>query len=141
MPLPGTRVIHDRFSEHHRPVSTGSMKARCTITRAGTGPGTYNESTGKTDPPAPTPVGTAQRCRVQARAATDRVAKVGDQLLTLRGYLVSLPHDAPDVHVDDLVTITAADDALLVGRVLKVLDVVYASEQWERDLTCEDNLG
>jgi hypothetical protein len=141
MPLPGTRVIHDRFSEHHRPVATGTMRARIAFTRAGTGPGAYNEGTGKTDPPARVPIGGALPCRIQPRAAADRIARVGDQLLTLRGYLVTLPHDAPDILVDDLGTVTAADDALLVGRVLKVLDVVYASEQWERDLTCEDDLG
>lgn len=143
MPFPATRVIHPDWSPHHRATAESTMTVGVRITRAGTGEGTYNPGTGQTDPPAPTEVAACQ-ARIQARTAGDRIARVGDQTVTLRGYLVPVPVDAGDIRVDDRIEVTSVgpdEDPQLLGLQLRVLDVLYGSQVWERDLICEDDLG
>lgn len=140
-PLPATTVIHPDWSTRHRPVAEGTMTATATVTRAGTGDGSYNPATGQTDPPAATTVGAGLVCRVQARDASERVELVGDQPVTLRTYLVAFEATAPAIRIDDRVAFTAAKDAGLVGRSLRVRDVLFGSETWQRDTICEDDLG
>lgn len=144
MPLPATRVIHRNWQTRHRPVAESTMTVGVEVTRAGTGEGTYNPATGQTDPPARIDVA-ACPARVQARAASDRVVQTGDQTITFRGYLVTLPVDAGDLRVDDRVEVTSVDsdedDPQLLGLDLRVIDVMYGSLVWERDLICEDDLG
>lgn len=143
MPLPTTRLIPAGWQTHHRPVAEGGMTCQVTVTRAGTGEGTYDEATGHTTPAADTAVASCA-ARIQARAASDRVSRIGDQDVTFRGYLVQVPIDAGDIHVSDQLEVTTVgpdDDPQLLGTVLRVVDVMYGSLTWARDLVCEDDLG
>lgn len=147
MPFPATRVLHPDWSAHHRPTAESAMTVGMMFTRAGTGEGTYNDPAtggdGTTTPPARTDVA-ATTARIQARNASERVVLVGENTVTLRTYLVAVPVDAGDIRVDDHgeVTSVAADaDPELLGLVLRVRDVIYGSEVWQRDLICEDDLG
>lgn len=133
-------VIPAGWSEHHRPTAAATLTAICDITRDGAGLGTFDPATGKTTPPARVIVALDTPCRVQRLTPGQRAVLAGEQALTVRGYHVALEHDAPAVRVDDLVEITDAVDAGLVGRTLRVLDVQHGSEQWQRDLTCQDVL-
>lgn len=142
MPLRGTRVIHERWSEHHRQTAQGGMTATGTLTRAGTGPSVPNEDTGQIERPAAVTIIRDQVCRVQALATSDRIVEVGDSVVTLHSYLVAIPPDTPAAHVDDVWTVTACHaDPSLVGRELKVTGITYGSEVWQRDLICQDNMG
>lgn len=139
MPLPNSRVIPAGWSAHHRPAAESTMTATCDITRPATGRGTLNPTTG-TVTNASTSIGVDVPCRVQAAASTDRSTQTGEQEVTFRKYMVAVPADL-DPHVDDIVTITAAVDTDLIGRALRVLDVLYGSEVWQRTLTCVDTLN
>lgn len=135
MPLENTHVLHPRWSEHHRPTATGTMSAACEITRRATG-GTTDAS-GTYTPTSPTTIHTGP-CRVQAVPTQRQVIVVGEAQETRHRYLVTIRYDAATIHVGDLVLITESVDAGLVGRRLRVVNVSYGSEQWERDLNCEE---
>jgi hypothetical protein len=135
MPLPNGRVISATWSQHHRPTATGTMTAECVITRRD--PAGVSDGSGDWTPSGPTTVYTGP-CRVQVMATQQQVIVVGETQETQRRYLVTVKFDTAELHVHDLVTITASVDAGLVGRELRVGEVAYGSEQWERDLTCEE---
>lgn len=111
------------------------MTATCEITRTPV-TGT-TDAVGKWTPAASTVVYTGP-CRVQALVTQQQVKVVGEQQETRRRYLVTIRFDAANVQLGDQVEVTDAVDARLIGRRLRVIDVAYGSEQWERDLNCED---
>ncbi|WP_242892853.1 DUF6093 family protein [Actinomadura litoris] len=135
MPLPGTRPIHPRWSEHHRPTATGLMTATCTITRT-SGPGTEGPG-GTWIPPDPVAVYSGP-CRVVPATADERLLTLGENQVTSRRYQVAVRYDTAQLQVGDVVEVTEAVDEGLVGLKLRVLDVRYGSEQWERDLNTEE---
>lgn len=137
-PLPNTSLIPAEWSQHHRPTATATQTGRCDISRPGTGPGTTDPD-GVWHPPAPTSVYSGP-CRITPRPATERVSVSGEQRVTTRDYAVAIEWDAADTREGDLVTVTEATDPRLVGKTLRVVDVRYATEQWERVHVCEDNL-
>ena len=111
------------------------MTAVCEITRKGAG-GTTDAS-GTYTPASRTTIHTGP-CRVQAVPTQRQVIVVGEAQETRHRYLVTIRYDAATIHVGDLVLITGSVDAGLVGRRLRVVNVAYGSEQWERDLNCEE---
>ncbi|WP_141576125.1 DUF6093 family protein [Actinomadura sp. WMMA1423] len=121
MPLPTTRVFHPDWSQHHRPVATGTMTGECTITRGATQ--VY-----------------AGPCRIIADGSNE-VAMIGDQKLLVVRYLVTVRYDTDTVEVGDVVTVTAAVDGGLVGRTLIVKQVRYGTQEWERDLYADDQMA
>lgn len=137
MPLPTTRVIHARFSEHHRPTATGAMLATCTITREAT-KGTTGPD-GTWTPPSRTTVYTGP-ARISPRTSEQRNVVAGDRRVVLREYIVAIQWDAVTIRIDDLVEVTDADDPLLSGTGLRVSDVQMGDQQWERVLVCEENV-
>lgn len=140
MPLPNTHVIHPGFQAHHAPVAERTMTAECVITRPATTPGapTFDEVQGRSVYPDPASVYIGA-CRVQRSAAiSTRNQQVGDRLITIREYIVSLPVLAPAIQVNDLVAFTACpDDATLVGQTMVVRDPRVGSTVWQHDLLCE----
>lgn len=142
MPLPGTRIIPRTWNDHHRPTATASMRGTCVISRPDTDttddvydPVTLQYTSG--------PAGQvyAGPCRVQALSTAEARSRFGEQDVTTHRYLVAVEWDAAQVLVDDVVTVVTADDPGLPGRKLRVLDVSGGTEQWERDLICQDWLG
>ncbi|GAA0403056.1 hypothetical protein GCM10009530_63800 [Microbispora corallina] len=136
MPFAGHTPIHPRWSEHHRPTSTGLQTARCHITRT-TGGGTTDGSN-VWHPPAPTTVYTGP-CRVGSAPAAAPF-DMGDRQVSTTVHTVAIEWDADDVLEGDIVTITAAPDPGLVGRRFRVTNPRYGSEGWERILACSDDL-
>ena len=135
MALPGYRVIPQGWSEHHRPTSTASLNGACTVTRPGA-PSSLDASTLQYAAAASLAVWSGP-CRVQASARIAERSDYGELDLTTRRYLVVVEWQA-QVEVDDIVTVTAAVVPQLAGQKLRVLDVMAGTEQWERDLECED---
>lgn len=86
--LPGLRVEAER-----------NMTDTCTITRAGTGKGPWNESTGQYDPPArvtvygPSIAPHFGKCRLQIQSITNAASgsSSGDRTVTTQGDVLQLP--------------------------------------------------
>lgn len=95
------------------------MQDACTITRAGTGSGPWNESTGQYDKPARTTVYSG-KCRLQVKAvvASSTTESAGDRAGIAQELELQLPVAGTDsVAVRDVAEITSAvSDASLVGR-------------------------
>jgi len=79
-------------------------------------------------------------CRAQQQKQP-QVATTGEQRVSTHDYLVTIPASVTAVKLGHIVTVTAAEDASLIGRPLKVVDVIRGTEIWERDLICIDDLG
>ena len=142
--LPGTRVIPERWEQHHRSALVSSMTGRCRVIRPGA-PGGYPDFT-----PTEDTVLVETVCRVQQQNRAGREDAQG-QLVDTRDYLVTLPADAwpAGTVVDDtgpIVVVTGyeaghAGDADLVGRRLRVEQVLHGTLRFERDLYCTIDLS
>ena len=137
-PLRGTRIIHSRFEQHHRPALDTQYTAECRITTPPSA-GVFDEASGRTVYPDPELVydGPCKLGRSSNPAGT-RVA--GDRTVTIAEYVLSLPKDAADaaVPVHAVVTMTRSpQNADLVGQVLTVTNPRFGSITWQRDIVCE----
>lgn len=139
MPLPNSRLLHPRFHENLRRSAVGDagMPDHGTFTRPSAGAGTTDAS-GDWNPAAGTTVCTVD-LRVQADSTQDRTVIVGDKVVTLHAYKASIPWDAPQVLVDDVLVLDRSADPLLAGRPLIVRDVTYDTFQVRRYLQLEDH--
>jgi hypothetical protein len=111
------------------------MDAECIITRptsTGTtaGDGTYT-------PGSRTTIYTGV-CRIVAITRPARIAVVGEAQETHRHFQVAVRFDAPAILIDDLVEVTVSVDPLMGGKKFRVLEVTYGSEQWQRNLLCDE---
>lgn len=141
MPFPNPRVIPAGWSAHHQPVAVGTMTARCTIDRDGTGDPVWDEDTGTWTQPARVVLHTDVPCRIQQQKQP-QVADVGQQQVSTHDYLVPVPITITDVELGQQLLVTVnLDDPSLVGRRLEITDVQRGSLAWERDLVCIDHLG
>lgn len=137
MPLAGVGalVIDPRWNDFHRPTATASMDAACIITRP-TGTGTTDDD-GTYTPSQGTTIYTGV-CRVVTMVRTDAVQVAGEAQETHRRLQVGIRYDAPEIRIGDLVDITMTADPQLLGRKLRVLEIAYGSEQWQRNLICDE---
>lgn len=138
MPLPGTKVIHPRFSPAHQAVSEAAMTGVCDITRPGTGRGTMAADGTVTNPA--TTVAADVPCRITAQNGDDRTTVAGEQLVTYRRYDVAIAADL-EVQEGDVITVLVAKDPHLTGRSLRVTDMQHGTEVWQRTFTAIDDLG
>ena len=135
-PLPGTRVIPERWAERHRPTATRTMTTPCQVARISDGPAPY-----------PKPPGwTGERvihdtlCRAQ-ELKREGGGTPGEQPTTERQYLVAVPHvSAEGVPLPELRAGERGDVVLVLGRRLRITSVLFGSHEFERDLICTDNL-
>lgn len=140
MPRPGSRVIPTGWSAHHRPVAEGTMTGACTIRDpAQDTQGEFDDETG-TYPTVPADPYYTGVCRAQQQKQP-QVATTGEQRVSTHDYLVTVPASVAGVKLGHIVTVTSAVDPSLIGRPLKVVDVMRGTEMWERDLICIDDLG
>lgn len=138
-----TTIIPPDWETHHRPVAVSTMTGLCRVIRPGQ-PGSYPDfETG------PETVLVETVCRVQQQNRPGRVNAEG-QLVDSRDYLVTIPADAwpTGTVVDDTGPILVVDGYLpghagdpdLVGRHLRVEQVLHGTLRWERDLYCTVDL-
>jgi len=136
MPLPGTRVIHPRFQEHHQPTVRGQMTAACRVTRPSPTPTGWDDEAGRSIYPEPMLIYEGM-CRAQRQVDGEQVT-VADRTTTVTRVVVTVPFDAATFAVNDVVEMTKChDDVDLVGLRLKVRDIRHASIAWQRDLVCD----
>lgn len=140
-PLRTGRVIPTSWSAHHQPVVTGSWNARCEVIDRTAGP-----PTGLGDDGGLAVVARDVPCRVQQQNTGGRGTQApAGQTVTSRDYLIVVPLDVPVEwitgdrgHQIRITGTTAHGDPMLVGRRFDVVQVLTASEAWERDLICTD---
>lgn len=137
MPLPSTRVIHDRWSAHHRPTATGAMTATCVITRAATAGTTGLDGTWTPGPRTTIYTGACRAYPYTPVGGQKRVIS-GERQTTQRGYRIQIEYDSPEIVIGDIVEITDAADADAVGLKFRVADVKYAWENFARDLIADE---
>jgi hypothetical protein len=128
--------MHGRWSQHHRPVASGTHTGRCAITRT-SGEGSEDDD-GVWHPPAPEPVYSGP-CRITAPSPSG-VVVVGEQQTAVAVYEIAIEWDAAEVLEHDLITITSAPDPGIVGKQLIVMDIRHATERFERVLKAQINL-
>lgn len=112
------------------------MTAVCRIVAPG-------ERTSKYGEPVPVVLVDGVKCRVQQHNQSNEGVQAGREAYT-REYLVSLPVELPGRVLagtpGHTIIITEAKDSELVGRALRVEQVLHGSEVWQRDLLCTDDL-
>lgn len=134
-PLPGYRVIPKHWAEHHRPVAKSTMTAPCVMKRISDGP-----------PPYPLPEGWSNDqiihetvCRVQ-ELKREGGGTIGEQPTTDRQYLIPVPHqNADEVPLPELRAGEQGDVVHALGRQFRIINIMFGSQEWERDLICVDN--
>lgn len=140
MPFPSARPVHPAWSTHHQPVATGTLTGELVIEPAGTGGG-WDPVTGPTEG-APAVASHFGPFRAQAIDTEGQPTDAAGQQVTVRSYLIAVNAAAPEPHVGDRVRINACpDDPHLVGKVLTVTGVTYASHRFERDLYADLDLS
>jgi hypothetical protein len=137
MPLAGHTPFHPRWSEHNRPVATG--------TQTGTGRFRRKTSEGGLDDDGVWHPPTFEEiyygpCRITPETGDARYVVSGEHRVTTRGYAVAIEWDAAEIREGDYFTPETATDPRLPGVEMRVMDVRLASEQWERVLRCEQVL-
>lgn len=140
MPLPNSRLLHPRFHENLRRSAVGDagLPDGCLVERTSTTAPVIDPDTAAMTVTDSTTV-FAGPCRVQADATQDSTVVIGDQAVALHRYRASIPHDAPQILVDDVFTVTSSADLQLIGRPLVVRDVHYDTFQVRRYLLLEDH--
>lgn len=78
-------------------------------------------------------------CRLRPTGGSRQVV-VGETVLTLRLYDLTLPWTADGFEVGQYVTLTVSDDTMLVNRLYVVKDVQGGSTPVKRRLVVEDTL-
>lgn len=120
------------------------MTDTCIITRAGTGNGEFNATTGQYDSPARVTVYTGV-CRVQVKSivASSKSVDAGDRAGVAQELELQLPVGGTDgVAVGDVAEITAAvSDSSLVGRMFTVTARHEKSQATARRLRVSQVMG
>jgi len=133
MPLPGTRVIHARWAEHHRPAAVGTLTGTCTIaTEAG------SDWTAESGATAGTPtVHYTGTCSVSKAQRAARQVDAAGQLINPAEYVVGIDPSAAAIPDGARVHVDTCDDPRLVGLDLVVRATDYDSVTLERVLACD----
>ena len=139
-----TTIIPPGWELRHRPVAVSTMTGLCRVIRPGQ-PGSYPDFEA-----APDGVLVETVCRVQQQGRSARRGDSQGQLVDSRDYLVTIPADAwpTGTVVDDTGPILVVDGYLpghagdpdLVGRHLRVEQVLHGTLRFERDLYCTVDL-
>ena len=139
-----TTIIPPGWELRHRPVAVSTMTGLCRVIRPGQ-PGSYPDFEA-----APETVLVETVCRVQQQGRSARRGDSQGQLVDSRDYLVTIPADAwpTGTVVDDTGPILVVDGYLpghagdpdLVGRHLRVEQVLHGTLRFERDLYCTVDL-
>ena len=124
MPLPGTKAVHPHFHDSVRSSAAGEAGLVDTgvLTRPATGAGTVTG--GVWTPAAPTTIHNGA-CRVQPAGSAERMARFGEEAVTIARYVIGFPHDVTPKEGDTFVAATSTGDPSLVGRPLRIVGVTF----------------
>lgn len=137
------QVIPTDWAEHHRPTATAALNATCSIRHTGGTQGTFNAGTGTYTGGSANAAHYTGVCGVADLPAAERALVIASEEVPSVGYRLDLPIDAaPELRVDDIVTITSVDDngdPSLVGKVLSVESIHRSSLAFNRAAFCTEN--
>lgn len=119
-----------------RRVEQRQFASTCTITRAGAGERVFDVETNDYTEPTPTTVYTGP-CKVRRTARSGDDVDAGERRLREQDLEVTVPADTA-VDESDAVTVTASPDPDLVGKTLRVTDVLSDDWQVNRRLAVEE---
>lgn len=149
MPLPGrgglraSHVVPPQWQYHHRPVSNDAMPDECVIVRH-TSERTWNDAEGRSEYSPSTQVypetgpGVCRLTRGGTGSMPVGQVVVAGRATTLSDYTLVIPTCSDLVQVGDIATMLRSDGyPNLVGRKLRVKNVLFGSYTWERLLSCE----
>lgn len=131
MPLPTSRAMDPRWSEHHRPSVTSAMSSSCQIVRNAADGSTGDDGTWT--PPA-TEIIYSGLCRIVRDVSDEAHPIVGDRRLTTQRYSLQIRYDSAEIRIGDIAQVTSSVDLELNNRRFRVEAVMVASEQWSRNL-------
>ncbi len=137
---PGTAVVHPDMLDAVQAVATGAMRDTCRISPAATSPGVLNRTTGLYAPGVDS-VLYEGACRLQPATKFDRLAEVGEDMVTFGRYLLHLPMTAALPTVDSIVVILTSTDPHAAGLRLRIVDVRVGDLQAWRQIVCELDEG
>lgn len=63
------------------------------------------------------------------RSTTQQTEVVGESVMAMRDAGMTMPHDAPAIHRDDMVKVTESPNSTLVGRWFQVTEERIASQE------------
>lgn len=118
-----------------RKMSRSAMPDRGVVTRGGGEP-VFDPETGLMSPPAGTVIYRGP-LRVKNASQADSTAIFGDQQITTVRHVGVLPYDAPDVHVNDVITVTRSSDPHIAKNAFRVRAVPFGSYLVDRRLGLE----
>lgn len=107
------------------------------ITRV-TDRGAINAISGKYDSPTTSSIYSGAAIVAPLVFRRDRQEIIAGEAIRIRQYRVLLPWDAGDIYINDDCEFTACSDPDLVGRTMKVSDVMYNSNSAGRRITLTD---
>jgi hypothetical protein len=129
-------VLEQALAEGRRE-ALALMRDTCTVERR-VGEPVLNEETGQYEQTYTTVY--SGQCRIKPRSSSE--TEWGEREVTLGEYVAVLPWDAtPAVQREDRLTVTASDDAWLIGRHLEVIGISLAGTSTARRLLVEDKEG
>jgi hypothetical protein len=137
MPLERSRVIHQDWEAHHRPVLDTTRTATITFRRF-TGESTHDPATGSTSRDSVVVFSGQVRLQHHEIGTASATVAAAEQITTHR-YQVSGPVEM-DLMKDDVGTVDTANDPTFVGREIRVRDIQRGSLLFERTVICVDNL-
>lgn len=129
------------------PVAAGTFPDVVSLRVPGGTPG-WSEASHRTEVIPFAPFATNVPARIQPiGGAAGNEPEVADDQVTVAGYRVSLPLTGVDgvdeIVVDGeqntLIDVTASPDPLLIGKTIRVVDIVRGSHRFERTLLCTLN--
>lgn len=126
----------DGFLEYARERRELVMRDQCVINRS-TGEPVWDPTTGTYTPAAETEIYSG-KCRIKPTfsPAEREGGGAGDREVVLQVYDIELPWGASaEVDTGDTVTVTASDDAWVIGKPMPVGSIGYAGNQTVRHVT------
>jgi hypothetical protein len=136
MPRPGTPVIHPSMLDTVTGWAARGRIDECVITREG--PAVWDPDT-NVDTAATATVYEGSILIQDVRPSSEsRSQPFGDQPVVTSSYFASIDAAAADIHVEDIVTVTASADPDLLGRTLRVTEVRLDSFHVRRRLLLEE---
>lgn len=137
-PLPATRTIHQRWSEHHQSVIRGTISGRMAVSTPSSDSGGWDPVTG------PSPGGEGEPLfskpfRAQEISDSLQPSDAAGQPVSVRVYQVTFSAEVGEVPVGSTAKVEECpDDPALVGKRLDVVSTTLSSHRFER--TCRMTL-
>lgn len=79
----------------------------------------------------------AGRCWIRQASAVEREVLFGETQVTTTRFMACFPHSVTGVRVGDVVTVSASDDADVVGRSFRVLAIPASTYPLYKGFPCE----